>query len=99
MAKYNIEIKKSAVKEIKNIPSPYLTKIVDKISLLSDNPRPDGCTKLLSEEKYRVRIGKYRILYEIKDDLKSVIIYKVSHRKNVYRKWVLGIRKSEYYYH
>jgi mRNA interferase RelE/StbE len=86
MAKYKIEIKKSAVKEIKNLPSPYLIRIVDKISLLSNNPRPEGCTKLFSEEKYRLRIGKYRILYEIIDDLKSVIISKVTHRKDVYRK-------------
>ncbi|MGB5287453.1 MAG: type II toxin-antitoxin system RelE/ParE family toxin [Ignavibacteriaceae bacterium] len=86
MEKYKIEIKKSAVKEIKDLPSPYLINIVDKISSLSNNPRPEGSTKLFSEEKYRLRIGRYRVIYEIKDKLKSVIIYKVSHRKDVYRK-------------
>lgn len=85
MAKYKLEIKKSAVKEIKNLPSAYLNKIVDRISKLADNPRPEGCIKLSSEEIYRIRVGTYRILYEIKDNLLIVIVIKVAHRKSAYR--------------
>jgi mRNA interferase RelE/StbE len=85
MAKYKIEIKKSAAKEIKNLPSSYLNKIIDRISKLADNPRAEGCIKLSSEELYRIRVGTYRIIYQIKDDRLIVIVIKVAHRKSVYR--------------
>ena len=76
MAKYKIEIKRSAVREIKKLPSDYLRKILFKISELADNPRPKGCVKLTNEEKYRIRVGKYRILYEIKENILTVIVVK-----------------------
>lgn len=85
MEKYKIEVKKSAVKEIKNLPSSYLNKIVDRISKLAFNPRPEGCVKLSSEEKYRIRVGTYRVLYEVNDNLLIVVVVKVAHRKSVYR--------------
>jgi len=84
MAKYKIEIKRSAVKEIKKLPSTDLGKILTKISLLAENPRPKGCVKLSADEKYRIRVGVYRILYEIKDNLLEIIVIKVAHRKDVY---------------
>jgi mRNA interferase RelE/StbE len=84
MAKYKLEIKKSAVKEIKNLPSSYLNKIIDRISTLADNPIPEGCIKLSSEELYRIRVGTYRILYQIKDDRLLIVVIKVAHRKSVY---------------
>jgi mRNA interferase RelE/StbE len=85
MEKYKIEVKKSAIKEIKNLPTSYLNKIVDKISKLAFNPRPEGCVKLSSEEKYRIRVGTYRVLYEVKNNLLIVVVVKVAHRKSVYR--------------
>jgi len=84
MVKYKIEIKRSAIKEIKKLPSKDLKKILAKISSLADNPRPKGCVKLSADEKYRIRIGVYRILYEIKDKLLVIIVVKVAHRKDVY---------------
>ena len=84
MVKYKIEIKRSAVKEIKKLPSKDLKKILAKISSLADNPRPKGCVKLSADEKYRIRIGVYRILYEIIDKLLVIIVVKVAHRKDVY---------------
>ena len=84
MAKYKIEIKRSAAKEIKKLPQKDLKKILSKILSLADNPRPDGCLKLSADEKYRIRIGNYRILYEIQDMLLIVIVVKVAHRKDVY---------------
>ena len=84
MAKYKIEIKRCAVKEIKKLPSKDLGKILTKISSLAENPRPKGCVKLSADEKYRIRVGVYRILYEIKDKLLIVIVVKVAHRKDVY---------------
>ena len=85
MAKYKIEIKKSAVKELKNIQKPDLKRIIKKISSLKNNPRPSGSKRLSNSEKYRIRQGRYRRLYEILDDILIVYVVKVGHRKDVYR--------------
>ena len=85
MARYRIEVKKSAVKELSQIPKKDLVKITKKINSLADNPRPKGSKKLSREEKYRMRYGKYRILYLIKDDLLVIYVIKVAHRKDIYR--------------
>jgi mRNA interferase RelE/StbE len=53
---------------------------------MENNPRPDGCIKLSDSEEYRIRVGIYRILYEIDDDRKIVSIYKIEHRKDIYKK-------------
>ena len=85
MADYKIEIKKSAQKEIKKLPDNVLKKVIDKISSLAHTPRPEGCKKLSGEEKYRIRIGNYRILYSIEDDVLFIYVVKVGHRREVYR--------------
>jgi mRNA interferase RelE/StbE len=78
-------LKKSAAKEIERLPSVVLKRIIEKIESLATNPRPQGCKKLSGEEKYRVRVGQYRILYEIMDDMLVIYVVKVSHRKDVYK--------------
>ncbi len=85
MASYKIEIKKSAAKEIENLPSTILKRVISHIQELSDDPRPSGCKKLSGDEKYRLRVGDYRILYEIEDDIVTVYVVKVAHRKELYR--------------
>jgi mRNA interferase RelE/StbE len=85
MARYRIEIKKSAVKELSQIPKKDLVKIVKNINSLADNPRPRGSKKLSREEKYRIRYGTYRILYLIEDDVLVICVIKVAHRKDIYR--------------
>ena len=85
MADYKIEIKKSAQKEIKQLPDNDLKRVVDKITLLAKEPRPQGSKKLSGEEKYRVRVGNYRILYSIEDQILVVYVVKVGHRKDIYR--------------
>jgi len=85
MARYNIEIKKSAVKEIKNLPRKECKRILSAIESLSTNPRPRECKKLSHEEKYRIRIGSYRMLYSIEDADLVVFIVKVAHRQSVYK--------------
>ena len=85
MAKYKVEIKKSAVKELNNLPSNDLKRIIQKIHNLADNPRPPDSKKLTSEEKYRIRSGNYRILYLIEDDVLIIYIVKIGHRRDVYR--------------
>ena len=85
MARYNISIKKSAVKELENIPKKHLQKIAKKIQSLSNIPRPQGSQKLSHKEQYRVRQGDYRIVHSIQDKDQSIEIVKVGHRKDVYR--------------
>jgi mRNA interferase RelE/StbE len=84
MGNYKIEIKKSAIKEIAKLPKTVLKRVLNKIQLLSLEPRPSGCKKLSADEKYRVRVGDYRILYSIEDDKLVIYIVKVGHRKNIY---------------
>lgn len=86
MANYKIKIKPSAKKELLKFPKKDLQRIIDKILLLSQNPRPTGCEKLSGEEKYRIRQGNYRIVYSIEDLELIVIVVKIGHRKDVYRK-------------
>lgn len=86
MARYRILIKPSAAKEIEGIPSKKdRRRIVERISELADRPRPPGCEKLSGQDKYRLRQGRYRILYSIEDQDLVVYVVKVGHRKDVYR--------------
>ena len=84
MANYKIEIKKSAAKEIEKLPTIVLKRIVNKIKFLGSDPRPNGCKKLTADEKYRVRVGNYRVLYRIEDEILIVFVVKVGHRKDIY---------------
>ncbi len=85
MASYKILIKPSAVKEIESIPQKDRSRIVYRIQGLAENPRPHGCEKLSGQEKYRVKQGKYRILYQVFDAEVIVIVVRVAHRKEAYK--------------
>jgi len=84
---YSIQIKKSAIKEIEAIPSFYIKKIINAIEKLSENPKPDGCKKIVGskENMWRIRIEDYRIIYVIDENLKIVDVRRVSHRKDAYK--------------
>jgi len=85
MAKYEVSVKKSAIKELENVPKKELQKLVEKIQALSKEPRPQGSQKLSHNEQYRIRQGDYRAVYSIDDDNLNVHIIKVGHRKEIYR--------------
>lgn len=85
MGKYKIEVKKSAEKELKKIPKKELTKIIQQIGSLADDPHPSGCKKLTNQEKYQIRVGNYRVLYNVENDILTVFVVKVGHRKEIYR--------------
>ncbi|RPJ60288.1 MAG: type II toxin-antitoxin system mRNA interferase toxin, RelE/StbE family [Acidobacteria bacterium] len=85
MAKYKLLIKPSAAKEISEIPKQDRQRVINRISRLADNPRCEGCEKLSGQERYRVRRGRYRILYTISDEEVIVVVVKVGHRRDVYR--------------
>lgn len=85
MAAYEILFKESVWKDLRKIPKRELKKILEKIETLGGNPRPAGCEKLTGEALYRVRQGRYRIVYSIQDNELTVWVIKVGHRKDVYR--------------
>jgi mRNA interferase RelE/StbE len=85
MAAYKIFFKKSVEKDFKLIPQKNLKKILDRIEALAEDPRPSGCEKLTGQQRYRLRQGRYRILYSIQDDELTVWVVKVGHRKDIYR--------------
>ncbi len=84
MASYKISIKRSAAKELEKIALPDRKRIVEKIRDLASDPRPPGCKKLSGQEKYRLRQGNYRILYQIHDDELIIMVVKIGHRRDVY---------------
>ena len=84
MANYSIEIKKSAAKEIEKLPKTMMLRVLEKIKNLSSEPRSLGCKKLSGDEKYRIRVGNYRILYSVEDDILVVYVVKVGHRREIY---------------
>jgi mRNA interferase RelE/StbE len=85
MGKYKIIFRKSVAQDMRRIPNRDLRRILAIIDSLSDEPRPFGVERLSGQEKYRVRQGNYRIIYEISDKELIVIVVKVGHRKDVYR--------------
>ena len=85
MAKYNILIKPSAVKEIESIPRKDRLRVIQKIHELANTPRPQGCEKLTGENRYRIRQGVYRIVYSVSDRELYIMVIKVGHRRDVYK--------------
>ena len=85
MANYKLIFKKSVAKDLRTIPSSDIKKILKRIELLSDDPLPVNAEKLSGQQRYRIRQGNYRILYEIDDMIVSITIVKVGLRRDVYR--------------
>ena len=85
MASCEVRFRKSVGKDLDPIPKRDIRRIVAAIAALADKPRPPQSRKLSGSEKYRLRCGVYRVLYEIQDDVLVVCVVKVRHRKDVYR--------------
>lgn len=85
MASYRLEIKRSAAKELTLLPPKDRGRIITRIQALADEPRPVGAEKLSGQERYRVRQGDYRILYEIEDEILRIMVVRIGHRRDVYR--------------
>jgi len=80
-----VSVKPSAVNEIEAIPlKKDRQRLMERIGKLAENPRPFGCEKLSGKDKYRLKQGRYRIVYSIKDQDLAVTVVKVGHRKDVY---------------
>jgi mRNA interferase RelE/StbE len=85
MARYELRFKNSVAKDLRALPKSDVAKVLERIDALRDDPRPPGSEKLSAQERYRVRQGSYRILYEIEDQQVVVTVVKVGHRREVYR--------------
>jgi mRNA interferase RelE/StbE len=85
MARFEIRFKKSVTRDLRRIPAVDVRKIPKRIDALSENPRGAGCIKLAGKDKYRVRQGRYRILYQIEDRELVIYMVKVAHRSNAYK--------------
>lgn len=83
---YEIIITKSIQKQLDNLPNNIQERVYDKISQLAEEPRPDGVVKLKGYNEYRVRIGDYRLVYEIQDEKLIVLLLQCKHRRDVYKK-------------
>lgn len=86
MANYELVFKRSVAKDLRDLPKKEVTRVLQRIRILTEDPRPPGCEKLSGLERYRIRQGDYRIVYEIQDSRLVVVIAKVGHRKDVYRR-------------
>ena len=85
MAGYRVFFRRSVGKDFTSISKKDVKRILNRIEMLEEDPRPPGCEKLTGQERYRLRQGRYRIVYSIPDDELTVWVVKVGHRKDIYR--------------
>jgi mRNA interferase RelE/StbE len=84
--RYDLYIERPTQKQLAKIPRPYRDRIINSIRNLAVEPRPDGAKKLAGREGWRIRVGDYRVIYEIRDDQLHVLIVTIRHRREVYRR-------------
>lgn len=82
---YEITILRRALRDIQNLPHEYARLVVEHVDGFAQNPRPPGAKKLKERSDYSLRVGVYRILYEIDDERMTVTVYRVRHRREAYR--------------
>ncbi|GAC1373916.1 MAG: type II toxin-antitoxin system RelE/ParE family toxin [Acidimicrobiales bacterium] len=87
MSRYHVQIARRAVKMLAALPRREQQRIRAAVDLLADEARPPGCITLVGEpHTYRVRVGDYRIVYEILDDVLLIHVVRIGHRRDVYRR-------------
>jgi mRNA interferase RelE/StbE len=85
MESYKLLLKRSVTKDLRKLPTEDVKRLLARIRALASVPRPPGCQKLSAQEWYRIRAGRYRFVYEIRDAELVVLVVKVADRKEVYR--------------
>ncbi|HIG30450.1 MAG TPA: type II toxin-antitoxin system RelE/ParE family toxin [Verrucomicrobiales bacterium] len=85
MGRYSIEFAKSVRKDLKKIANRDVKRILKAVQRLAADPRPSSSKKLVGEELYRIRVGVYRVIYEIHDGRLVIVIVKAGHRKGIHR--------------
>ncbi|WP_341828476.1 type II toxin-antitoxin system RelE/ParE family toxin [Trueperella pyogenes] len=85
--RYHVEFTSAAARQVKKLSRPTRERVLSAVEALAANPRPKGSRKLVGEQRaWRIRIGEYRIIYEIFDDSLTVTVVRAAHRREVYRK-------------
>jgi len=82
---YRVDLDRSAQKALKALDGSIRSRVVTALRALADEPRPSGCVKLTNREAWRIRIGDYRVVYEIRDAILVVKIIDLGHRSDIYR--------------
>jgi mRNA interferase RelE/StbE len=83
---YRIEVRPAAVRALKQVDHQDRPRLQAAIALLSSNPRPPGATSLRGRDGFRVRVGNYRIIYTVDDDVLVVVVVTLAHRRDVYER-------------
>ena len=96
MPRYEIEVSRTAEKQLRKLPRSDQERVIRKMLALADHPFPPGARKLTGyEDVYRVRVGRYRVLYSVSGRSLVIIILKIGHRRDIYRKSVGALRPGE----
>ncbi len=82
---YQVKVKRSASKALDNIPSYDRQRILEALQGLQSNPRPAGCKKLSGREGWRIRSQNYRVIYDIDDSARKIVVQAIGHRRDIYR--------------
>ena len=82
---YELEVLRRAQRALARLPQRDYERVRDAIRALADEPRPPGCRQLTGREGWRIRVGRYRVIYEIDDTVRIVTVLDVGHRRDVYR--------------
>jgi len=85
MASYELVFRKSVASDLRTLSKKDISRLLKKITALVKEPRPVGCEKLSGQERYRIRQGSCRVIYEIQDHKLIVLVVKVGHRREIYR--------------
>lgn len=85
MQTWSLEFETSAKKSLKGLDAALQQRIMSKLLKLKANPRSQGATKLSGSRYWRVRVGDYRIIYDIQDNVLIIVVVKIGHRRDVYR--------------
>jgi mRNA interferase RelE/StbE len=81
---YQVILSPAAARQLKKLPTPVVEKIETHLLELENNPRPAGCKKLTGFEAWRIRVGNYRVIYEIKDNILLITVIAIGDRKEIY---------------
>jgi mRNA interferase RelE/StbE len=82
---YSVSLLRRAQKELADLPEDSYARVRDAVQALVEEPRPSGCKKLKGREGWRIRVGDYRVIYDIDDDEKTILVVHIGHRRDVYR--------------
>ena len=85
MTRYSVELTSAAAKRVRKLDAPARVRVLRALAGLADEPRPSGVKKLVgTDNAWRIRVGDYRVIYEIDDGIVVVVVFRVAHRRDVY---------------